>query len=64
MADYDTGYALYQADKRLPHNAGAGMRDGWTDALNAGADAYWLAMQQQASAAKFVNWNSGAMEVW
>lgn len=58
MRDYDAGYALYQADRRLPHNASAGMTDGWTDALNAGAGAYWQAMQQQASAYKAVNWNS------
>jgi len=49
MLDYDAGFALYQADKRLPHKCSDAMRDGWTDALNVGADSYWLGMMQEVN---------------
>ncbi len=57
------GRNLYKRGKPLRECVTDEMAAGWLAAERKGADDYYAAMQRQASAVKFVNWNSGA-EVW
>ena len=57
------GRNLYRRGAALRECVSDEMAAGWLAAERAGADAYYAAMQRQASAVKCVNWNSGA-EVW
>ena len=59
----ELGRNLYKRGKPLRECRTDYMAAGWLAAERAGADAYYKAMQRQASEFRCVNWNSGA-EAW
>jgi len=54
----ELGRNLYKRGKPLRECRTDYMAAGWLAAERKGADDYWRAMQRQASAPQFVNWNS------
>lgn len=60
--DYQIGHNLYRRDHRMAECANDAQRDGYKDAMDAGADAYYASMARDG-AYKAVNWNSGS-EGW
>lgn len=56
--EYQIGRNLYRRGRGLDACVTDDMTRGWLDAEAAGCDAYYAAMQRQASAVKCVNWNS------
>lgn len=56
--EYQIGRNLYRRGRGLDACVTDAMTAGWLDAEAAGADAYYAAMQRQASEYLLVNWNS------
>ena len=56
--EYQIGRNLYRRGRGLDACVTDDMTRGWLDAEAAGCDAYYAAMQRQASEFRCVNWNS------